>query len=502
MVMYPQQEPMVIDPMSGQYVTLTQALNLYEQMKAQGQNPGSLGDQISAKLKELPSDAAKSVLNSAKDKAMNFVKDKLMPGGIGAAAYEYLPEGLPQMLGIARPEAGISAALGTPSAIPSAAGMSVTPGATGALSSMAPTLTSGAADTGLAATEAANAAWNQGASAAGGGLSEGAGVLGSMSPYLGAGGAALGAYGVYNAIQNDDPGMGALSGAGLGTGLAMAAPLIGLGPVGWGGLALAAALGAGGGGGLAALLGHKTTAERQAERSDELAGKSPMWQQFVNASKTNDPLAKMRGAANSGDPTSGFGNDFIGFDPSTGGWVNNKYATGRATGDLRPEDIMGQEIMTENWGDEYWKGSGLDRRIRAQAAIDTGLDENYGMFDPVSGDRNAFKTAVDSRFAQLKADQAAMAKFQADQTFQDQMIQRSQSALSGSPLASLGTGAQMAPNGFLAALMGNSGASTTGINPALAGLNGQMPTPVTREQAWANADPGSRKRWREAGLGI
>lgn len=87
-----------------------------------------------------------------------------------------------------------------------------------------------------------------------------------VAPYIGAAGAALGAYGVYNAIQNDDSISGAMSGAGLGAGLAAAAPLAGFGPLGWGALGLAALGGAAGGFGLTELLGHKSTKQYQAER--------------------------------------------------------------------------------------------------------------------------------------------------------------------------------------------------------------------------------------------
>jgi hypothetical protein len=120
MLMYPQQEPMVVDPMSGQYVTLSQALQLYDQMKAQGQNPTGLAAQIEEKLRQLPADAAKSVVDKAKNQALDFAKEKLMPGGLGALAYKNFPE-TAEMFGITRPEAGISAALGNPSAIPGAA---------------------------------------------------------------------------------------------------------------------------------------------------------------------------------------------------------------------------------------------------------------------------------------------------------------------------------------------------------------------------------------------
>lgn len=94
-----------------------------------------------------------------------------------------------------------------------------------------------------------------------------------IQPYLGAAGAALGAYGVYNAIESDDTLSGGISGAGMGLGLGMAAPLVGMGPLGWGALGLMALGGAGLGAGLTEVLGHKSTKQYQAERWGELEEK-------------------------------------------------------------------------------------------------------------------------------------------------------------------------------------------------------------------------------------
>ena len=96
-----------------------------------------------------------------------------------------------------------------------------------------------------------------------------------ITPYFGAAGAALGAYGVHNAIQNNDPRGGAISGLGLGLGAGMAAPLLGLGPLGWGGLGLMAAGGALGGYGLTEAFGHESTREKQAKHTEQLIKASP-----------------------------------------------------------------------------------------------------------------------------------------------------------------------------------------------------------------------------------
>ncbi len=94
-----------------------------------------------------------------------------------------------------------------------------------------------------------------------------------VTPYLGAAGAALGGYGVYNAIENNDPLSGGISGAGMGLGLGMAAPLVGMALPGWGTLGLMALGGAAGGFGLTELLGHKSTKQYEAERWGELQDK-------------------------------------------------------------------------------------------------------------------------------------------------------------------------------------------------------------------------------------
>jgi hypothetical protein len=104
-----------------------------------------------------------------------------------------------------------------------------------------------------------------------------------ITPYLGAAGAGLGALGVYNATQMNDKKKGAmfggLSGAGMGMGLGMAAPLVGMGPLGWGALGGMALGGAVLGGGLGGVMAHKTTKQIQADRWAN-SGASP---EIINA---------------------------------------------------------------------------------------------------------------------------------------------------------------------------------------------------------------------------
>lgn len=112
-------------------------------------------------------------------------------------------------------------------------------------------------------------------------------ILGSAAPYLGIAGAGLGAYGVYNAIEADDPKAGAISGAGFGAGLGAAAPLLGLasGPLGWGAMGLMALGGAGLGAGLTSLFGHESTREAAQKHTKSLKGQAKddaNWQNYVS----------------------------------------------------------------------------------------------------------------------------------------------------------------------------------------------------------------------------
>lgn len=167
-------------------------------------------------------------------------------------------------------------------------------------------------------------------------------TLGAAVPYLGAAGAGLGAYGVYDAIQNDNAGQGALSGAGMGLGLAAAAPLVGLGPVGWGAMGLMALGGAGLGGGLTSLFGHKSIAERQRERWGDLTKKegSPLVQDFAkNYLAYLDSDVEHPGAKE----------DF-----------NQKMKEGRAT----YEDVWGAPDLLKEIGDS-WLAAPVEKRIAA-----------------------------------------------------------------------------------------------------------------------------------------
>lgn len=186
---------------------------------------------------------------------------------------------------------------------------------------------------------------------------EGASTLGAAAPYLGLAGAGLGAYGLYNALDNNDKTSGALSGAALGGGLAAAAPLVGLGPVGWGGLALAAALGAGGGFGLTSLFGHESTRDVAKKHTGQLQGMGKddaAWQNYVKGMRTQYNSAPP-------DPSKPF------HGGKYGSWDEYKQAG------LDAADLTGVYGNLKTFGPEWAKLSFDDQKKVTQGIIDAGL---------------------------------------------------------------------------------------------------------------------------------
>jgi hypothetical protein len=220
----------------------------------------------------------------------------------------------------------------------------------------------------IASTAAQNAAWNAGATAAGGGLgtpatptllsasrvpasgtTAGVGVM----PYMGAAAALGGAYQLNKSIKNRDTKGGAVGGGLLGGGLAAAAPLVGLGPVGWTGLGLAAVLGAGGGAGLTKLLGHKSTKEYQREK----------WGKLAKASDT---------------PTAEYAKQYLNYLGSDRAKEDAKYENTfdgkKAAGNLRAEDVWGGEGIFKTFGSDWLgKYNENQRRDISQALLDNDL---------------------------------------------------------------------------------------------------------------------------------
>lgn len=175
--------------------------------------------------------------------------------------------------------------------------------------------------------------------------------------YLGALGIPLSAAGIYKATQMKDKKAagiaGGLSGAGLGLSLSAAAPLVGMGPLGWGAIGLMAL----GGGGLGALAAHKTTRDVAREHSAKLAGQGqadPVWQQYVGA---------MREQHNSAPPD--LSKPFHGGQYAS--WDEYKKAG------LDAGDLTGVYGNMNTFGPE-WAHLGMDKqKAVTQALIDSNL---------------------------------------------------------------------------------------------------------------------------------
>lgn len=189
-------------------------------------------------------------------------------------------------------------------------------------------------------------------------------------------GMALGGYGVYNATKQKDKKrgalQGALSGAGFGAGTGMTLAALGIAnpaliPLALGGAAL--------GGGLGGILAHKTTKEKQEERWQKAIEGNDSARSFYEQLK-----AKEKDSPNySGRVDNSQASDFIGINPSSGQWTNNKFAQSRNEADLRPEDVWGSQDFFNNVPDWLTKYSEDQRRRAAQALLDQKMiDERKG----------------------------------------------------------------------------------------------------------------------------
>lgn len=196
---------------------------------------------------------------------------------------------------------------------------------------------------------------------------EAGGVLGAATPYLGVAGAGLGAYGLYNAMQEGDEKSGAMSGAGLGAGLAAAAPLLGFGPVGWGGLALAGGIGALGGYGLSSMFGDGDKYKTEYNRAQTLRDKGINWN------------------LNTQEPTKGRSKEeLIAWEnekAARGEYANPIYAQTGNLADSKAEDWWGYAAWGENIP-EWLQTTEANRKAITQKALDLGL------IDPEKGSMN------------------------------------------------------------------------------------------------------------------
>jgi len=187
-----------------------------------------------------------------------------------------------------------------------------------------------------------------------------------VTPYLGAAGAALGAYGLYEGLKAKDPVSSGVGGAGLGAGLAMAAPLAGFGPLGWGAIGLSALGGGllGGGLGAVAKMGDKDQWKTEGKRVNKLREQGVyVPEQFtptLTKGRSKEELIELERQRPDG---------------------NVKFAESRKEEDLRPQDIVGYMAFAER--DPQWFKKPLSEQLKiAQQALQAGaVREHKGTID-------------------------------------------------------------------------------------------------------------------------
>lgn len=184
---------------------------------------------------------------------------------------------------------------------------------------------------------------------------EGAGAtLAGAAPWLGAAGAGLGAYGLYEGIQNNDPKSSALGGLGLGGGLAMAAPLAGFAPLGLPAIGLAALGGGLLGYGAGKFFGHESTGDVQKKHTGQLLDQgedNAAWQNYV---------AGMRQGMTGNGGELPFAGKYKTFD---------EY---KAAG-LDPTDLEGVYGNLKTYGPDWANYTPEQRRAITQANINSGI---------------------------------------------------------------------------------------------------------------------------------
>lgn len=238
----------------------------------------------------------------------------------------------------------------------------------GALSPDTVTTAAGNEAWNAAATEATNALSSSGADVAQLGAEAApetsiSNFAGAATPYLGAAGAAYGAYNAFEGVRKKDPLQAGLGGAGVGLGLnAMG---YALGPYGWAAMLAAPAAGA--------LINKWTDKDRWKEEQDRAqkladAGVSG-WEELV---KTQPKLTEGRSLE-----------ELIAIEDAKkarGQYSNVDFARSRDEKDLRPEDIWGYSTFGEKYGNDWLGKFNEDqRRGVAQKYLDAGaIDEGRG----------------------------------------------------------------------------------------------------------------------------
>jgi len=165
---------------------------------------------------------------------------------------------------------------------------------------------------------------------------------GSATPYLGAAGTALGAYGAYQGIKDQNPLTAALSGAGAGLGLnAMG---YALGPWGWAAMAGVPAIAA-----LAGRFGDKNEFQGEYKRAQKLRDQGMNWD--FNPTKPSKGRSKQQ---------------LIAEALATGG--NVEFAKSRDENLLTGKDLAGYAFMPEKFGAGY-ANADINKKIGAAQMV-------------------------------------------------------------------------------------------------------------------------------------
>lgn len=174
----------------------------------------------------------------------------------------------------------------------------------------------------------------------------GASVFGSATPYLGAAGTALGAYGAYEGIKKGNPLAAGMGGLGAGLGVNMMGYT--LGPWGWAAMAGAPIV--------AALLNnHESTRDFAKKNTKSLSGMSsdPKWQSYVSSMRQQYDSAPS-------DPSHPFAGKYATWD---------EYQRGG----LEASDLTGVLGNMKTFGPEWANLSQGQREQVTQGLIDAGL---------------------------------------------------------------------------------------------------------------------------------
>lgn len=202
----------------------------------------------------------------------------------------------------------------------------------------------------------------------------GAGFAQIAGPIL----ALKGGYDTYKALSNGQSSRTGLGTAGAGIGMMLG------GPVG-------AGIGAIAGSGLGYLvnktpLRHKSTKQVQAERQVSLRDlNSKAINNYLDTS--NKQLSSSPNMGGRVDTSTAA--DFVGINPETGMWTNNKYATSRNLADLQAQDVWGSYGMLNLFGDDYFsKMSEFERYAASRSALENNLiKSNKGDLMITDGDK-------------------------------------------------------------------------------------------------------------------